>query len=88
MRRLLAAGLLPERAGAPVQAWVHVSLAELRALDAESALLGEWITAVRVKWAAHRAAASVAGDDGAAWLDGDAARGGRLRCGRHSRRDR
>ena len=74
MRRLLAAGLLPERAGQPVKAWVHVSLAELRAPDAESALQGEWITTVRAKWAAHRAAASVAGGDGAAWLDGDAAR--------------
>jgi hypothetical protein len=29
---------------------------------------------VRAKWAAHRAAASVTGGDGASWLDGDAAR--------------
>jgi hypothetical protein len=28
---------------------------------------------VRARWAAHRAAASVGGSDGAAWLDGDAA---------------
>ena len=28
MRRLLAAGLLPERAGQPVKALVHVSLAD------------------------------------------------------------
>jgi hypothetical protein len=74
MRRLLAAGLLPERAGQPVKAWVHMSLAELRALDGGSLLQDEWITAVRAKWAAHRAAASVGGGDGAAWLDGDAAR--------------
>ncbi|HME63658.1 MAG TPA: DUF222 domain-containing protein, partial [Streptosporangiaceae bacterium] len=33
MRRLVAAGLLPERAGQPVKLWGHVSLAELRALD-------------------------------------------------------
>jgi hypothetical protein len=33
MRRLVAAGLLPERAGQPVRVWAHVSLAELRALD-------------------------------------------------------
>jgi hypothetical protein len=32
MRRLVAAGLLPERAGQPVKVWAHVSLAELRAL--------------------------------------------------------
>jgi Domain of unknown function (DUF222) len=75
MRRLIASGLLPERAGQPVKAWVHVSLAELRVMDDGSVLQGEWITGVRARWAAHRAAASVAGGDGAAWLDGDAARG-------------
>ena len=75
MTRLVAAGLLPDRAGQPVKAWMHVSLAELRALDGGSALQGEWITAVRAKWAAHRAAASVTGSDGAAWLEGPAARG-------------
>jgi hypothetical protein len=74
MRRLIAAGLLPERAGQPVKAVAHVSLAELRAMDGESTLEEEWITAVRAQWAAHRAAASVAGGDGGAWLDGDAAR--------------
>jgi hypothetical protein len=54
MTRLIAAGLLPERAGQPVKAWVHVSLANLRALDSGSALQGEWIAAVRAKWAARR----------------------------------
>ena len=29
MRRLTAAGLLPERAGQPVKTWVHISLADL-----------------------------------------------------------
>jgi hypothetical protein len=74
MRRLLAAGLLPERAGQPVKAWAHVSLAELLAMDADSKLQDEWIETVRGRWAAARAGASVAGGDGAAWLDGDAAR--------------
>ncbi len=74
MRRLAASGLLPERAGQPVKAWAHVSLAELRALDAGSVLQREWITAVQARWAGARAAASVAGGDGAAWLDGAAAR--------------
>jgi hypothetical protein len=74
LRRLLAAGLLPERAGQPVRAWVHVWLAELRLMDQDSALEQEWITAVGGRWAGARAAASVAGGDGAAWLDGDAAR--------------
>jgi Domain of unknown function (DUF222) len=73
MRRLVAGGLLPERAGQPVKASVHVSLAELRAMDGDSALEGQWITAARARWAAYRGAASVAGGDGAAWLDGDAA---------------
>jgi hypothetical protein len=40
MQRLLAAGLLPERAGQPVRAWMHMSLAELIALDGEGRLLG------------------------------------------------
>src|SRR5215472_17576001 len=74
MRRLAASDLLPERAGQPVKALVHVSLPELRALDAEGVLQGEWITAVRARWAAARAAASAGGGDGAAWLEGDAAR--------------
>ncbi len=72
-RRLLASGLLPERAGQPARAWVHVSLAELLAMDADSRLQGEWTAAVRGRWAAARAGASVAGGDGAAWLDGAAA---------------
>ena len=43
MQRLLGAGLLPERAGQPVRGWVHMSLAELLALDGDGALLGQWI---------------------------------------------
>ena len=41
MRRLLAAGLLPERAGQPVKALVYVSLADLVLLDGSSALMDE-----------------------------------------------
>ena len=41
MRRLAAAGLLPERAGQPVKAWVHNTLADLLLLDADSALQQE-----------------------------------------------
>src|SRR6266852_4339506 len=73
MRRLVAAGLLPERAGQPVKVWAHISLADLLVLDGSSALLDEWIASARAAWAAHRAGASVGGSDGAAWLDGDAA---------------
>ena len=73
MRRLLAAGLLPERAGQPVKAWAHISLADLLLLDAESALQDQWTAQVRERWAARRAFASETGSEGGAWLDGDAA---------------
>jgi hypothetical protein len=71
MRRLVASGLLPERAGQPVRVWAHVSLAELRALDDGSVLAQEWIAEMAVRWAARRAAASETGSDGAAWLTGN-----------------
>ncbi len=75
MRRLAASDLLPERAGQPVKAWIHISLAELRAMDDGSVLETEWSAEMRIRWAAHRAqAAEGSGSDGGAWLDGDAAR--------------
>ena len=74
MRRLLASGLLPRRAGQPVKALVHISFAELCDLDAGSALQDKWIAEYRARWAARRAAASVATGDGGAWLAGDQAR--------------
>jgi Domain of unknown function (DUF222) len=73
MRRLVAGGLLPERAGQPVKALVHISLADLIGLEGSPALLQEWICSMRARWAAHRAAASETGSDGGAWLDGRAA---------------
>jgi hypothetical protein len=74
MRRLLASGLLPKRAGQPVKALVHIYFAELLEMDPDSALQDKWITEYRARWAAHRAAASVTTGDGGAWLEGDAAR--------------
>ena len=75
MRRLVASGLLPQRAGQPVKVWAHVSLAELRALDDGSVLAGQWIGEMAARWAARRAAASEGGGgDGGAWLNGKAAR--------------
>jgi hypothetical protein len=65
---------LPERAGQPVKALVHVSLADLMLLNGSSALMDEWIAGVRAQWAAARAAASESGSDGGAWLDGNGAR--------------
>ena len=75
MRRLVAGGLVPDRAGQPAKVVAHVSLADLLDLDAGSVLLAEWIARVREQWAGARAAASVTPGDGAAWLDGDAAEG-------------
>jgi hypothetical protein len=77
MTRLIASGLLPERAGQPVKAWVNVSLGDLMLLEGSSALLGQWTDRMRARWVSHRAAASggsgSGGDNGGAWLDGDAA---------------
>jgi hypothetical protein len=75
MRRLTAAGLLPERAGQPVKAWVHISLADLLRLDGDSALQEEWTERVRAAWAARRAQAAETGASDGAWLDGDTAAG-------------
>ena len=73
MQRLVTAGLLPERAGQPVKALVHMSLADLMLLEGSSALQQEWTSRVRGQWAARRAEASAGAGDGGAWLDGDAA---------------
>jgi len=74
MRRLLASDLLPKRAGQPVKALVHISFADLCAMDADSALQDKWIAEYRARWAAERAIASVRTGDGGAWLEGDKAR--------------
>ena len=73
MRRLAASDLLPERAGQPVKAWAHISLADLLLLDADSALQEQWTAHLREQWAARRAFASETGSEGGAWLDGQAA---------------
>jgi hypothetical protein len=73
MRRLISADLLPERAGQPARALAHISLADLREADAGSELQKKWAERVRGEWAAHRAAASVSGSDGGAWLEAGSA---------------
>ena len=75
MRRLVAAGLLPDRAGAAVRALVHIAFAELRALRGASGLEAAWVARAQQDWAGHRAADALAGGDGGAWLNGAAARG-------------
>ena len=63
MRRLVAANLLPERAGQPVKVWAHISLADLLRLEGSSALQEQWTAQVRARWAARRAIASETGSD-------------------------
>ena len=64
MRRLVAAGLLPERAGQPVKALVHISLADLMVLDGSSALLEEWTAGSGPGGPGTGPAASAGGGDG------------------------
>ena len=52
MRRLAAAGMVPERAGQPVKVWVHIPLAELIQMEGSTALMREWVAAARARWAA------------------------------------
>jgi hypothetical protein len=78
-RRLVAAGLLPERAGQPVRVTAYIHLADLIDLDTDSKLQKEWTDRIRGQWAAARAAASLRGSDGSAWLHGKAAEG--FACG-------
>ena len=73
MQRLVTAGLLPERAGQPVKAWVHISLRRPDGPGRQLGAAGGVDRRVRAQWAAHRAEASAGGSDGGAWLDGDAA---------------
>jgi hypothetical protein len=74
MRRLAAAGMLPERAGNPVKVWIHIPLAQLLDMDGSTVLVKQWVSQMRAEWAAHRAEASEGGGNIGAWLDGDAAK--------------
>jgi Domain of unknown function (DUF222)/HNH endonuclease len=74
-RRLVAAGLLPERAGQPLHVSAHIHLKDLNDLDVGSELQKQWTENVRAEWAAARAAASVGGSDGSVWLEDEAAEG-------------
>jgi len=77
MRRLVAAGMVPDRAGQPARVVAHIALADLIELDGGSALAREWTARVRARWAAARAAAAAAagGGDRGVWLEGEAAQG-------------
>jgi Domain of unknown function (DUF222) len=74
MRRLVAADMVPARAGQPTKILAHIALLDLIELDADSALMTEWTVRVRQRWAAARAIASEnGGGDGGVWLEGEAA---------------
>jgi len=75
MRRLVAAGVVPARAGQPCKVLAHIALPDLIGLDAGAALTAQWTEQARARWAAARAAASHDGGDGGVWLEGEAARG-------------
>jgi hypothetical protein len=79
MRRLVAAGLLPERAGQPIRVIGYIHLKDLTDLDVGSVLQKQWTKDVRAAWAAARAAAALGGSDGGVWLEGAAAKG--FACG-------
>jgi hypothetical protein len=73
--RLLGTNLLPPKNGRPVQAIVHVGLADLLMLDDGSELQRAWTEKLVARWAGQRAANLAAGGDGAAWLAGPSAKG-------------
>jgi len=75
MRRLVAGGMVPARAGQPCKVLAHIALPDLIGLDAGAALTAQWTEQARARWAAARAAASHDGGDGGVWLEGEAARG-------------
>jgi hypothetical protein len=72
-RRLIAAGLLPQRAGQPTKAVVHIPFGQLRQTAGGSVFEQEWRAWAAAEWAAHRGAATILGHDGTVWLDGAAA---------------
>jgi hypothetical protein len=75
MRWLVAAGMVPDRAGQPAKVVAHIALPDLLELDGGSARAAQWAEQVRARWAAARAAAAAVGGDGGVWLEGEAAQG-------------
>jgi hypothetical protein len=73
MSRLVAAGLVPQRAGQPVKVLAHVTLADLMLLEGSEGLREEWTRQARARWAGYKARTAGTGGGDGAWLDGDAA---------------
>jgi uncharacterized protein DUF222/HNH endonuclease len=79
MRRLIAADLVPRRAGQPLKVWAYISLADLMQLPGSAELVAEWGRQLSALWAGRRTAATEAGGHQGLWLDGETARG--IACG-------
>jgi uncharacterized protein DUF222 len=79
MKRLMAAGLVPQRGGQPLKVWAYISLADLMELPGSAELVQEWGERLSARWAGQRAAAAEAGGHQGLWLDGQAAQG--IACG-------
>ena len=75
MTRLLGSNLAPKKNGHPVTGIVHINLADMLAREDGSVLLREWTARMAARWAGYKAAASVNGGDGGAWLAGPPAGG-------------
>jgi hypothetical protein len=75
LRRLLGSDLLPKVNGHPVQAQVHLWLADLVDLDDGSVMQEQWTARYAARWAAARAEAAEGLGDGGAWVTGPAAKG-------------
>jgi hypothetical protein len=79
MRCLVAADLVPRRAGQPLKVWAYISLADLMQLPGSAELVAEWGRQLSALWAGRRTAVAGAGGHQGLWLDGEAARG--IACG-------
>jgi hypothetical protein len=75
LRRLLGSDLVPKVNGHPVQAQVHLWLADLIDLDDGSVLQQQWTARYAARWAAARVHAAEGLGDGGAWIYGAAAKG-------------
>ena len=73
MTRLVAAGLVPQRAGQPVKVLAHATIADLMLLEGSDKLRDAWTRQARLRWAGYRARTAAAGTDEGMWLEGDAA---------------
>jgi len=73
MTRLVAAGLIPQRAGQPVKIMAHITIADLMLMEGSAELRDEWTRQTQIRWAGYRARSAQGGTDDGVWLDAGAA---------------